>query len=306
MPINYFQTIDSVLTRGISEICSAFGASEDEAIQTAQRFLAQNSEQYYTENPEIEYQDPLCRWAYLYTYVGAHANLICNAITRFQPLKDLVQDKIQNLGRLNICSLGGGPGSELLGIVKYIERNCDLTKQIDLDFLLIDKTPEWDDSWYTLVNGLEEAFTQAYGNSRRDWPIILHRSFLPLDMLNQQSFSSYLSRFGGTELFILNHVVSELIAHQRDFAQVFDIIVSRAPDCAFFLFIDRNQTVVVDFINSLFDNNPELLAISNYTEQNSMDIDEEKRDLGRWYTTMGRAPKITWDAYYCLAQKICI
>lgn len=304
MPINFFTTINSVLDQAISDICRVQRISEANALERARQFLVDTSAQYYSEDPHVAYEDPLCRWAYLYTYVGAHANLLDNALCNLDPLQNFLLSKIHSSQSLSICSLGGGPGSELLGFVKFIERTKNPGDCINLQFSLIDRVPQWDDSWHALVNGLENTFKSNYGASRQNWPIIINHSFLPLDMLDVNCFGGFLSRFGSTELFVLNHVVSELLAHPNEFQTVFNTIVNLAPDNAFILIIDRNQGDVVTLCNRLIDENGEVIKVAEYSESRSMDPDEQKQNLGKWYQQMNHNPKLKWRAYYYLAQKI--
>ncbi len=302
MAISFFKTLDYVLSQNISEIRRFHRISEDDAIHRAKQFLVENSAAYYSENPSLHYNDPLCRFAYLYTYVGAHANLVDNAFYRFNSLGDFVENKLQGGQTLHICSLGGGPGSELLGFVKFIERVGHPKSRVDLSFTLIDTIPEWDETWHALVQGMEETFKTKYGASRRDWPIVVHRSFLPLNLTRLDDFKHFAARFKEIEIFILNHTVSELLAYKDDLRKVFNNLVERAPDGTYFLFIDRNQQPVLDLVNSLL-NNSELVSFETKIENKNMDGDEQKSDLGRWYSSMGRDPKLTWKAFYSLAQK---
>ncbi len=303
MPINFFQTLNAVLTQGISNICNVYRISETDAVERARHYLADNTMQYYSDNTRLQYNDPLCRIAYLYAYVGAHANLTDNAFYKFPDLRQFVINQIHSSGELHVCSFGGGPGSELLGFVKFIQRVRDEDDTIDIHFTLIDQIPEWDETWQALVNGLQETFKSTYGPSRRHWPIVVHRSFLPLDLTQVRDFQSFPSRFNEVQLYVLNHTISELLVRRNEFKEVFNYVVARASTGAYFLFIDRNQNEVVDFARELATHD-ELEFQGIEFEQTNMDLDEQKQDLGNWYILMERSPKITWNAFYALAHKV--
>ncbi|RIK78948.1 hypothetical protein DCC62_06590 [candidate division KSB1 bacterium] len=304
MPITFFQTLNAVLTKGVSDICQYYGVSKAEAIQRAKQYLGTNSAAYYSDNAQLQYQDPLCRIAYLYSYVGAHANLVDNAFYKFSELREFVANQFDTYSELQVCSLGGGPGSELLGFVKFIERERRGNGRVDVNFTLIDKVCQWDETWQVLVNGLHETFKINYGMSRQNWPIVVNRSFLPLDLAKATDFQNFPARFSDVQVYVLNHTVSEpeLLAHRSEFQKTFKEIVTRASTGAFFVFIDRNQEAVVAAINRLA-NVDGLALINNTFEKTNMDLDEEKRDLGEWYDLMGRDPKLKWNAYYALARK---
>ena len=54
----------------------------------------------------------------------------------------------------------------------------------------------------------------------------------------------------------------------------------------------------------LIDENGEVIKVAEYSESRSMDPDEQKQNLGKWYQQMNHNPKLKWGAYYYLAQKI--
>jgi hypothetical protein len=302
MPISFFRTLNSVLTQAIANICRVYRIDESDAVSQARQYLIENSAAYYSDTPDLRYDEPLCRIVYLYAYVGAHANLVDNAFYKYQELHNLVMNRLQNDGTLHVCSLGGGPGSELLGFVKFIERERGTNDRVDISFSLIDNVTHWDETWHALINGLENTFEASYGSSRRNWPIVVHRSFLPLDLTRIDEFQHFPARFNEVQIYVLNHTVSELICHSDEFKEVFDAIVERAAEEALFLFIDRNQGEVRDLIDELITTNG-LAALGTYQEQTNMDIDEQKTDLGKWYYLMERDPKLTWNAFFALAQK---
>lgn len=306
MTTNFFKTLNSVLSHGLEDICNTANISQEEAIERCRRFLAENSAQYFSENgnPQLKYPDPFCRWAYLYTYVAAHANLIDNALTYLPELYQFVIDCVHSSSRISVCSLGGGPGSELLGFVKFIDRHHNVSDQVDIQFLLVDRISQWDDSWHSMIRGLEETFRDQYGPNRRYWPVQISRSFLPLNLLDPETFWGFSARFRDTDIFVLNHVVSELLGNPDELQRVLDLVVERAGDCSYFLFIDRNQQQVVDLTHQLISKSPDLYLQQHIDHRTNMDSDEEKKDLGSWYTLMKRDPKVRWNAFFTLARKL--
>lgn len=303
MTIHFFQTLDAVLTQGISDICNVYRISEAEAVEKVQAFLAENSTQYFSDGTKLQYDDPLCRIAYLYAYVAAHANLIDNACYGLKALRTFLASKLENNEEIHICSFGGGPGSELLGFVKFFARAAEGDDTVDVHFTLVDSITEWDETWQALVNGIEATLRPIYGDSRRHWPVVIHRSFLPLNLTQVNNFRNLPTRFNGIELYVFNHTVSELLAHKDGFEEVFDYSVSHAQIGAYFLFIDRNQSQVYDWVSDLIERHEALTVVGQRTESTHMDRDEQKEDLGKWFVLMNRHPKLTWNAFFILAQK---
>lgn len=305
MSLSFFRTIAAVLTEGIEEVCRAERIDEDEAIELLEKFLRDNSAEYYSETPNLRYDSPVCRLAYIYAYVAAHANLVARAIDHFPVIRELLDERFEAEGKLSICSLGGGPGSELLGLAKYFYYHARAAEgYIDLDFQLIDKIPEWDETWNALVRDLEKTFAKKYGDQRRRWPIVFNRSFLTLDFTRSESFQQFAGRFSGTDIFIFNYAVSEVINHRDDLKEVIDLLMDRSKTGAYFLFIDRGQAGMAESIRQMIDNSG-LNLIGEKSEKSNMDASEEKTHLGYWYTRIGRDPILRWDAFYILAQNGC-
>src|SRR5262245_59416965 len=168
MPIALFKTLEPVLSQYIAEISRDYRIRKDDTIDRAKKFPADNIGRYCTDDPATKHSDPLYRHVYLYTNVGAHANLIDKAFCKSRTLHGLVKNKLDGQ-KLNVCSLGGGPGSELLGLVKYVERVRESDSRIELAFKRIDTVPLWAESWEFLVRGLEATFGATYGIDRCDW-----------------------------------------------------------------------------------------------------------------------------------------
>ena len=59
--------------------------------------------------------DPAVRFAYIYKYATANANTVFDTIINIDQLK-----KIFDQENVKIACVGGGPGSDLLGIYKYV------------------------------------------------------------------------------------------------------------------------------------------------------------------------------------------
>src|SRR5438270_13015883 len=118
MPIDRFRALGGVLSQVRDEICRLHQITPVEAFKRTERFINENSQQWRLETPNINYADPFCRIAYLYMNVSVHSRLLELAFEGFEPLKALVQAKAAAGDELRVCALGGGPGSELLGLVR--------------------------------------------------------------------------------------------------------------------------------------------------------------------------------------------
>jgi hypothetical protein len=97
------------------------------------------SEQWFAgEAPQIAYDDPLCRWAYVFAHVPANANL-------FEKVIQICTDghaefrKTLHGEETSLLVFGGGPGTELLGLAKYFFYNAAGQDQTDVEFQFVDR-----------------------------------------------------------------------------------------------------------------------------------------------------------------------
>ena len=121
--------------------------------------LDKTSSQYYSEDdPSIDYQDPLCRLGYLHRYAPVHATLFEHVLRALDeiPMAHFCADK----GVLNICAMGGGPGTELLGIAKYLDSPFRWMPP-KIAFTVFDKVPQWSELWQPLADATEDYLSSS-------------------------------------------------------------------------------------------------------------------------------------------------
>lgn len=63
----------------------------------------------------IDYENPVTRFAYIYCYVTSHSNIVYSLIHQSPALQACFDAE-----RLHVTCVGGGPGSDLVGILKYM------------------------------------------------------------------------------------------------------------------------------------------------------------------------------------------
>jgi hypothetical protein len=83
--MNYFDTIKAALDTSFAGICRHLNVNSKEAYRLVAQHLATMSKEWFTgDTPNIAYEDPLCRFAYLYCHTAANANL-CEVAIRLSP-----------------------------------------------------------------------------------------------------------------------------------------------------------------------------------------------------------------------------
>lgn len=276
-----FSTIGAVLDDALSDACRIYVVDEAEIIEAVQQHLRTNRAAYYGGEPvRLPYDDPLYRIAYIYTYVAAHAHLLEYSLGHFDATRELVHSQLESaVGSLEVCSLGGGPGSELLGLARYIQGVAQAGANVALTFCVVDRVTAWAESWRALVLGIEADMKKRLGARRVDWPFTVSHEFLQLDLTDSACLDDFTSRFAGVDLFVLNHVISELKGSESALAGWLSALVERSRENALFLVVDRNEAGMATEIRGI-------LSEANLVVQDQRDVklrlpsDEQKSDLG--------------------------
>jgi hypothetical protein len=260
----------------------------------------ENSEKWRQLQPDINYEDAFCRMAYLYMNVAVHASLLEEAFSCYPDIKQLIETKVRSGSDLQICILGGGPGSELLGIVRYVQA-LQIGRTAHLDLVLVDQVKEWDESWHALKNGIDNQLKLGYGDDRGHWPTSISRSFLPLDVTSEEDFAHFATRFSNTDLFLICYLVSELKSSTEEFEKVIALLIRRSSNDAMVLFIDRDEKQVREAVERIISNNEYLTSLG--VRQVRGRLEDKLEELGEWYINLPSLPRQNWLAFFHLAKR---
>ncbi|GBM78491.1 hypothetical protein AVEN_114803-1 [Araneus ventricosus] len=102
----------------IEEEKKRFGIT-NERLKTAARVISSS----YSKNSlkkgstHLDYSNPECRCAYVYKYANLHAGMVTKYFRKFIRKKE-IRNHFQR--GIKICSLGGGPGTDIIGIFKAL------------------------------------------------------------------------------------------------------------------------------------------------------------------------------------------
>lgn len=296
--MQYFETIRLVLDRTLSVVCRRRNLCPDTARELLVSHLKTMSQEWYSGGqPQIDYEDPFCRLAYLYCHVAANANLFEVSIRRTPELREYVKQKL-SLDGLRVCGLGGGPGTELLGLAKYVSRIPETGNILSADFTVFDKVQEWADSW----SALQQVVTTSRCVGNRSCPrLVVSRNFCCLDITQLDRFAN-IDILLQHDLYVLNYVVSEQIQNLAGLSEVVAHMIRCAPVEAKFVVIDRHQSEVLASARALLDGHG--VAVEDEVPSCAyMDFDEQRAQLEPYCTLVGRSPRVKWDAFWLIASK---
>lgn len=301
MPLRYYEALQVVLSQTRDVICTSNRLTADEAFQAAEAFIQENSQKWRLETPGIRYEDPFCRMAYLYMNATIHATLVEHACKKYREISELIKGKISRGEDIHVCALGGGPGSELLGMVRFLESQGVHDQPAYLDFTLVDCVREWDESWHALKRGIDEQLRAEYGPRRMNWPAVISRSFLPLDVTRVSDFKDFATRFHSVDIFICCYLLSEIKGSVGLLEATLQLLVNRAPQGTLLLVIDRDERRVREDAEHVIRGIAALSDIGQNQERGKMESDV--RDLGEWYMNIPSLPRQSWQSFFHLAKK---
>ena len=297
-----FKLLGTVLDQSVSGWALNAGLPLDSFVAQVKKAIQGMSDEYYSGNrPEIPFDKSFYRSAYLYEYAAASAWAVEDVINHDAENQRLISGLLTSKQPISLCCLGGGPGSEILGIAKWIERQR--AGQVTLQVLVTDKYREWGHEWKSLVHEVNSIRVQSLGSL----PAITGE-FAQIDV-EDPSHASYLCHRSGINLYIVSYVVSHIYTYDglSRFCQFMRSVIDCAPKGSKFLFIDRHeldwQTSVATLLNY-----PGIEISEPYFSSSSSpgDLQEEKTDLGVLHKDLGLdiSPKLKWDIFWVVGTKV--
>lgn len=221
-----------------------------------------------------KYADIYRRFAYLYCYVPAHANIMYRLIEK-------------NLGNLfntdvvKVSCLGGGPGSDLLGIIKLmVEQN----KSAKLECRIFDKEDIWRDSWKSLCDNISIEIPKKIRHT-----FSASSSYNLLDITVFDSWTKY-STLWDADLFTMSYFVSEVSSKEKYPETFFKHLFEKAKKGSYFLLVDNISCRSHYWFDYQIKSYNKLRTMGLLKQirgsdkaVDKMPFDEEKTDLGRFF-----------------------
>ncbi|AUX31907.1 MULTISPECIES: hypothetical protein [Sorangium] len=276
--VNVFTLVSEVLDEAYAEIPGA-AVDKDRAVQSKLKELRAYYETVWkTGGPAFD--DPVTRFAYVFAYVTCHANLVKERIRACPELVDLLTRP-----EIDITALGGGPGSDTIGVAKYL---LAAEQSPAVQFYLCDRESLWAETWGDLGKKLKTGLN-------------INTAYIPHDALDPKTWerSRKLLR---ADLFTMIYFVSEIYAF-RDRAQpYFEHIFASAKPGAMFLFIDNNSDMFVDWFDGMASRaGMEVLDAGRGVQK--MPRDEQMSVLQKYMDKFATAARLTANLAYRVLRK---
>lgn len=280
--MNLMQLIKLVLDDAYAAINAPDSATKDARIKKEIDNLSSEYGNLVSKaSAPIDYSDGVKRFAYIYKYTVAHADYIMQLIQGSKELRDLLaKDSIE------VACLGGGPGSDLLGILKYLIKAG--AKDLSLKCYIFDKERAWGDSWSDVASVLESPFQ-------------LYPVFQQMDVTDSKTWASY-QKFLRADLFTLSYFLSEVWKIKDSAEPFFEHCLSQMKSGAMILFVDNNDSRFRDWFDGMAKKHG-LVVVKSAEGELCFSNHEEKTDLGKYFDKFGW-PKRKSDAAWRIMKKL--
>ncbi len=304
MSIKFFRLLAPVIDKMVEFAAGQERISINDIHNRIVAEAERNHQEWYSNRvPNLNYQNPDCRLAYLYIVAGANASTFKHVIETNEDLRNYILRVANERCQIKICALGAGPGTELLAMAKFFDEKR-LGFAVSVDFQLLDKVEEWRNSWYRIRDEVHNTFLQLYGNMREKWPMIPAGDFLTRDVTQLEG----LTQFGDVwthDIYVVNFLLSEIFYDDPGLRAFLSKISGSAPRDAHFVFIERRGGMWEDRMAAIARDAG--LILSPFIESKCESLeDEDPRDLRAIYAAIStrKHPRISWNVVYSIGRKI--
>ncbi len=279
-----FELVKIALDELYKEGEKRYGPSLDVTIKKQIDYLTDSHGQPADPNRDpVDYRDPATRFAYVYKYVAAHGDYLV------QVMEELIRRLKKTIFReekARISCVGGGPGSDIIGILKYLDEHKDEPIK-KLSCYLLDKEQAWADTWTELGDSLETGFA-------------VNVNYQALDVTCVDSWSAQ-TKFLGADLITMSYFVSEIF--NLDDAEFWKKLFEGAKPGALFLYNDNAGSTFADY----FDEQWEKAGLTPIVIQDNVRFtprySEQASELGDYLIKFGQFPKIKGKVSYRVLRK---
>jgi hypothetical protein len=283
-----FELVKAALDEMYEEGKEEYGEELDKTINERLEYLSDS----YTKLTQagripLNYTDPATRFGYVYRYSSAHGDYLTQVLQETQadvgaPLFDKEE--------LSVTCIGGGPGSDIIGLMKYLELRKGKEPVRSVTCYLMDKEQAWSDTWMGV-------------GQQMDFGVTLNVHVLPLDVTNAGSWKTVKNPWKA-DLFTMSYFVSEVYSLDEKTGVVTEFwkrVFERARAGAMFLYNDNDSPRFTDYFDELC-NGAKLQTIYASRSIKTPSPWEQKDGLAHYLELFG-PPKLKAQLAYRLLRK---
>jgi hypothetical protein len=276
-------TLDELYAQGLAE----HGDMLDTQVTSKMKYLTDSYRKLTSaDRVALSYQDPATRIAYVHSYVATHADYL---VQIFEKFNKKYPDIIFNKESIRLSCVGGGPGSDILAVLKFLSEN-DTTVEKIICYLL-DGEQAWADTWTELDDSISGK-------------VNLKTNFQALDVTAPDSWK-FQKNFKNADLFTFSYFVSEVFNLGEDGVvdDFFSGLMADAKPGAVFVYVDNAHSDFYSYFDGLWK------AVGLECLMAESDIkwtprySEQASSISEYIDRFGRSPKLKGNITYRVLRK---
>jgi putative SAM-dependent methyltransferase len=175
-----FELVKVALDALYSEGTEQHGSNIDAEIKKQIGYLSTGYSQLHRSDREpVNYKDPSTRFAYMYKYVASHSDYVVQVLEAVRTHLLSTEGKDASIfagDSIRVSCIGGGPGSDIIAVLKYLDEDRHTERVDKVTCYLLDRQQAWADTWTELDDSLE-------------LDLRLHANFQPLDVTDPDTWA---------------------------------------------------------------------------------------------------------------------
>ncbi len=217
-----------------------FSSADGEAVRAKIDHMSKE----WRSGRSADLSDAVSQFGYLYEYSPSHSYLAYLGFSQSQDVRQLIRNHRERGGTLRVCCLGGGPGTEIAGLTRYIAASTGEDESICVLFRNVDRAGSWQGATASMLEAAHE------GLAKEGAKVELEAETLEADLtkaLGSPSEGALL----GHDLYVLNHVCSEFYRAPGSFSELLRTVAQQLPADGVILICDREENAVKNFASEL-------------------------------------------------------
>jgi len=285
--MNCFELIRNVLDELWQEIPGTTDAEKAEQVKARQSELSRNYAAIRGSSV-IDYSDPLTQFAYIFTYTAAHGDFLYQLLNKVRRKHDFPEQ-----GEFSLTSLGGGPGSDLIGCLKFFDKHS--ASGLAFSANSFDKDNDWSLCWANVASCI------ARDDSAEQVCKSLSPSFHNLNVTDDRA-SAKIKKFMNADMFSMIYFMSEVIKTKNESSTFFEFFFKNVKKGSIVTFIDNKMDDVYGWFDQLVaDNGFDVLASGE--EEWVASSHEEKTELKKYMGLLNYTPKVRGRLAFRVVRK---
>jgi hypothetical protein len=284
-----FELVKIALDQLYADGSAEHGDKLDKKIVASLKYLTESYGSLQDKNRKpVNYHDPAIRFAYVFKYVAAHGDYILQVLRK---LRDALGGKIFLNQPVRVSCIGGGPGSEIIALIKYLNENTDVEPVQKVICYLLDSEQSWADIWTELDESLESS-------------IKVNTNFQPFDVTKPKSWEAQ-KKFLQADIFIMSYFVSEVKSRDHDgsVSEFWQKLIEGAQLGSLFLYIDNGHTDFTNYFDNLCQSGNLNKIISSSNVRLTPSYSERKSELADYESKFGHSPKLQGQVSFRVFRK---